>query len=146
MRLEAYPLDNAWEFTQVRPPQTTVAYLKFPGSKSHYRWGALTEVERDERDFMVESGYGMSMKLPGLITDATCAKFKRMMRILGLKPSLDQSQKGLDLSVEDSSNDVAEDTSKDRMGPSPGPKSSTPAEPQLTMLLRTTTRYDEHED
>ena len=95
VRLEDYPVSNPWEMMSVYPPETTIAYLKLPGSKVNDRGGALTEWERDEKFFMIESGYAMSVKKQQPLSKSARRKFRRMMRILDLTPCLDDSQEGM---------------------------------------------------
>ncbi|KAK3709703.1 hypothetical protein LTR37_010730 [Vermiconidia calcicola] len=136
VRSEEYPVTNYWEFIELYPPETTVAFLKLPGARDEFRRWVLTQGERDEKDFMIESGYGLHVKYPPPLKDCARAKFKRMMKILDLEPFMEETQQDMLLAAEED----AEGTYK---GWSSETKTATPAEPRLTMLVRCTTRSDE---
>ena len=138
VRLEDYPEENFWEGSVLEPPHTTVAYLTLPGAARRFRSPLLTQFERDEKDFWVESGYGMPVHVPAPLSDSARARFKRMMQILDLKPYTEESQLGLDLYAEQPAAHADESLTKES-NPSPV------ATPQLTMLIRHNVRSDEND-
>lgn len=136
VRSEEYPVTNYWEVIELYPPETTVAFLKLPGARDEFRRWVLTKDERDEKEFMIESGYGLHVKYPPPLEDRARAKFKRMMKILDLVPFVEVTQQDMLLAAEED----AEGTYK---GSSSESNTATPTEPRVTMLLRCTTRSDE---
>ena len=138
VRTQDYQIENFWEISELFPPETTCAWLKLPGARENFRSSDLTKFERDDKDFFLESGYGMQVKIPQPLSESSRARFKRMMQILDLKPHVQCSQKDPPLAVDGDSGIGGEDTDTET--------TAVPmAEPQLTMLIRCITRSDEEE-
>jgi hypothetical protein len=137
VRLDDYPEENFWETCWgLEPAHTTVAYLTLPGAARRFKSSTLSEFERDEKDFYIESGYGMPVHVPIPLSNSARARFKRMMQILDLKPYTEASQLDLDLYAEQPCSDAGEGVNKE-------PNPSLIAAPQLTMLIRHNVRSDE---
>lgn len=129
VRTDDYPDDNYWEMLKLFPPETTVAYLKLPGAKSEFNRWIMQNSERDDKDFFIESGYAMDVQLPRPLTAALRCRFKRMMKMLDLRPSVHDTQFGMTLAADDE--------------PSEEYMPSTTQWPRLMLLTRCTTRSDE---
>ena len=138
VRLDDYIKLNFWEVSELEPPVTTVAYLTLPGGNYKYRASILTKNDCDEKEFFLERGYGMPVHVPPPLSEHARKRFKRMMQILSLKPSMEESQSDLDLYAD-------QNPSKDEAEPDDTPPSETGTEPQLTMLIRQIVRSDEYE-
>ena len=136
VRLKGFREDNFWETLKVEPAHTTVAFLKLPGAKQHFIRAPLTNAERDKMFFHIENGFGMPVEVPPPLSRSDRAKFSRMMRVLDLKPYVDDSQAGLSLAVKDDEGGDSSNTDAESC--------STPsAEPKITILMRHNVRSDE---
>ncbi|KAK4545955.1 hypothetical protein LTR36_002519 [Oleoguttula mirabilis] len=65
---------------------TTTAYLTLPGHSTASKSYSLHTDLKDQWDWSLESGYGLPLALGARDTDASLARFGRVMRILGLVP------------------------------------------------------------
>jgi hypothetical protein len=131
VRLEEYTWDDFWMNAKLEPPKTTVAYLTLPGASTQCRRGELTEYERDDKDFFIESGYGMPVHIPPPISQSARSRFRRMMQMLNLKPFSESSQDCLDLYADESSALIGTVENGTET-----PRQTAEIEPQLTMLIK----------
>ncbi len=97
-RDETVAQEGFWD--DLYPPkyETTVAYLVLPGARTESEsWGHYGR--SSERNFIVQSGYGMRVQMPQPLSDDARGLFQRAMAELGLKPFVLESQKDLVLST-----------------------------------------------
>lgn len=133
-----YQMENFWEIAEFSPPKTTCAWLKLPGARENFNSSNLTKMERDDKFLLLESGYGMRMKMPKPLLESARDKFKRMMNVLDLQPWVQFSQEDTPLTVDESADGEGEDSDTDC-------GSAWSAKPQLTTLIRCITRSDEED-
>ncbi len=80
-------------------PESTIAYLCLPESRQEsISW----QVQRSEQEryFVIDSTYGMPVKMPQPLSGSIRARFAGAMATLRLQPFVHATQKGLALSVE----------------------------------------------
>ena len=128
VRLPHYEPDSVWEAVDVFAAEKTIAYLKLPEAQGIFRHWDLKKVHEKD-DYMIESGYGVPVAIPGPLSAESRAKFKRTMKILDLKPQRHEHQKDMMLAADEKSRKKA--------------KKQRRAWPQLTMLVNSTARFDD---
>ncbi|GAB1736943.1 hypothetical protein NU219Hw_g311t1 [Hortaea werneckii] len=114
------PEEIGWVWTGLENGETTAAYLRLPNQLQTFaHWWPTSEEKYGESGEDSESGCSVRLEEAKALTESEICRFKRAMDILGLQPSLHESQQA----AWNDNRDGNEKTVVD-------------CKPQLTLLLR----------